>query len=88
MSILHLNIEGEPLWYNMEVEPETYDFYSHLHESTIESPSSIIYTIDEFDGPYRLSRSIKNWEAETKEELALYDRVQLAKVQASRLLSE
>lgn len=86
MQILYLNIEGEDLWHMMEVEPETYEFYSHLNESTIEYPPSLIYTIDEFDGPYRLSRSIKKWEQETKEELALYDRVQLTKQLAVRLL--
>ncbi len=88
MSTLHLNIEGEDLWYMLEVEPETYNFYIHHHESTVESPPSLLHTIDQFDGPYRLSRSIKIWERETKEELALYNRVQCAKQQASKLLCE
>lgn len=82
MKNLYLNIEGEDFWYTLGVEPETYSFYSHLHLSTVESPRSLVSTIMEFDA---LSRTIKKWEQETKEEIDIYNRLQSAKEQASKI---
>jgi len=88
MAILHLNIEGEDLWYLLEVEPETYSFYAHLHESTLVSSHEVLDAINTTDGKFRLSRTLASWEAQAREELALYDRVVAAKLVASRLLQE
>ena len=87
MRLLLLNIENEGLWHELEVEDVTFEFYYHLHQSSIESPRHILSMIEEFDGPLRLTKQVETWREETKAEIELYDRVQTAKKLASSLLS-
>lgn len=86
--ILNIELEGKYELYHLMVEEETFYQFSHLHNSRISSPPTIIETILAYDGPIRLDRQMNEWREDTLKELRLHDRMVEAKTKASIIFQD